>query len=1348
MTFTDKIKEIPIVDHAERMGYTVTKAGNKYYSLKEHDSVMIDPRRNCFWRNSTFTSGFKGGAGSIIDFVMEFEGYQTAREAIEELASEYGIERDNYNSVSIPKKERVVIESNESKREPGDLALPERDSNIDAAYNYLLNTRKINKEVINYFVENDMLYQDKKRNAVFKTEKFACLRSTGTKKFVMDAEGCDYNEGFFIKNNEDADTLVVSESVIDAMSIMSYYQRHGVDYKNHAYLALSGTNKLGSVFYHLDNQPQIKKVYIACDNDRAGQDATNKIIEVLEERYNVDYTIASPREGKDWNEYIVLLSEREQKQKNEDKLVEPQEVINFTYYSILRPVGPGTYPNEGMKEIENFDEKKFIEEIGREAYGSVTYGRMLSPAELDQYDLVAIPSKHLNLEQRLQGKQLEDARNMIDSLRETGNVVDEEKGVVSLYYSIDQKMANIIMKNKKIRSENYENGNGVLLSTEPEPLKEGDVVIELSIPVENVVLNHYDIETETATFYHYADERIFSVADYDIKRVETIPHREETEKQEETVKINEAPVNEESTHEETIRHREVQSFAGASKDEMKEHLVTGIQNIMNSDDYKNWLNTGSKLFYNNYSFNNAMLIWMQKEDATHVMGYEKWKDFGRAVQKGAKGAKILMPVMAYEKVEGGLFKMIVSQLEEQLKKDSSLPKADFRLFSSQVQFTMNRSGSIGLVINDQEKGIFPNHDEVKKFISNNILGKVPMKFTVGTVFDAKDTYVPEYLWVSKGFSKEELVLDDKGKPIKSKKGEYKIYNTPERQARFKPALDTFIVAKDPEKMKELMDVLKTVSEKNGIPVYMRSKDEDKDLQGAKGYFSRRFDEQHPKGFIVIDKNMEITEMCSVMLHEMGHSDMHGNLEKIAELSKELGEEATSNIRELQAESVAYMTASTFGIETSTSSFQYLANYAQGFDVQGLQKSMDAIYKECKKLTSEITEELESRGLNLDLSKKDPKQMISEMNIKKMSQEFMTFAIEREESLNDVLNELPEHILENKKDIQILSVLKQQKENILSQLDDISIIKEEVTKLETANNRVEQDNSVQILEKAKERIEMNVEDFEKLTDNFISIKNERKGTLKEEFKKSPANVIKLLTEQYPKMSNLSNSQLHYISTSEFIRKKYSNLLDINPEAFVNVVVKRAENLPNISSKKGSFVEINFCEKWTNSPVFKAGEICHPKVANTLIRNAEEQLNIIRKKAKESGEYFPYTKCNLTVYSTSQKGERVAFYTRIDIGDGTQKDLVTHLKSISSSNTKGLMENIISDIKEHNVKDKIVDVEITNEDLCVDEQNEIVENKVYSLDNWKKQIQDKKIEKNGNEKMENRQNSSYRQKDIAD
>ena len=197
MAFIDKIKEIPIVDHAERMGFTLTKKG-KYYSLREHDSVMISVEKNCFWRNSTFSSGFKGGAGSVIDFVIEFGDAKDVKEAIQSLATEYGIQRDNYQKVNIPKKERIIVDSG-PKREPGDLDLPEKDDNMNAVYNYLINTRKLDKAVVDYFVENDMLYQDKRRNAVFKVERFASLRSTGGKRFVMDVEGCDYNKCFFFQ---------------------------------------------------------------------------------------------------------------------------------------------------------------------------------------------------------------------------------------------------------------------------------------------------------------------------------------------------------------------------------------------------------------------------------------------------------------------------------------------------------------------------------------------------------------------------------------------------------------------------------------------------------------------------------------------------------------------------------------------------------------------------------------------------------------------------------------------------------------------------------------------------------------------------------------------------------------------------------------------------------------------------------------------------------------------------------------------------------------------------------------------------------------------------------------------
>ena len=53
-----------------------------------------------------------------------------------------------------------------------------------------------------------------------------------------------------------------------------------------------------------------------------------------------------------------------------------------------------------------------------------------------------------------------------------------------------------------------------------------------------------------------------------------------------------------------------------------------------------------------YSFNNTMLIFMQKPDATRVAGFNKWRDeFKRNVKKGEKGIKIIAPAISKKTVE-------------------------------------------------------------------------------------------------------------------------------------------------------------------------------------------------------------------------------------------------------------------------------------------------------------------------------------------------------------------------------------------------------------------------------------------------------------------------------------------------------------------------------------------------------------------------------------------------------------------------------------------------------------------------------------------------------------------------
>ena len=76
--------------------------------------------------------------------------------------------------------------------------------------------------------------------------------------------------------------------------------------------------------------------------------------------------------------------------------------------------------------------------------------------------------------------------------------------------------------------------------------------------------------------------------------------------------------------------------------EITDKLEQGIKELFESERFKEYLRTMSKFY--NYSFNNTLLIAMQKPEATYVTGYTSWqRNFDRQVMKGEKGIKILAP---------------------------------------------------------------------------------------------------------------------------------------------------------------------------------------------------------------------------------------------------------------------------------------------------------------------------------------------------------------------------------------------------------------------------------------------------------------------------------------------------------------------------------------------------------------------------------------------------------------------------------------------------------------------------------------------------------------------------------
>ena len=76
--------------------------------------------------------------------------------------------------------------------------------------------------------------------------------------------------------------------------------------------------------------------------------------------------------------------------------------------------------------------------------------------------------------------------------------------------------------------------------------------------------------------------------------------------------------------------------------EITDRLEQGIKELFDSERYKEYLRVMSK--FHNYSFNNTLLIAMQKPDASLIAGFNAWKNnFKRNVMKGEKGIKILAP---------------------------------------------------------------------------------------------------------------------------------------------------------------------------------------------------------------------------------------------------------------------------------------------------------------------------------------------------------------------------------------------------------------------------------------------------------------------------------------------------------------------------------------------------------------------------------------------------------------------------------------------------------------------------------------------------------------------------------
>ena len=141
----------------------------------------------------------------------------------------------------------------------------------------------------------------------------------------------------------------------------------------------------------------------------------------------------------------------------------------------------------------------------------------------------------------------------------------------------------------------------------------------------------------------------------------------------------------------TVKEREAAGAAEGEKTpadklkELTERLERGLQDLFESDRYKEYLNVMSK--FHSYSLNNTILIAMQKPDASLVAGFNAWKNnFGRTIKKGEKGIRIIAPSpykikKEMEKIDPKTQKAIIGQDGKPVTKEVEVTIPAFKAVS-------------------------------------------------------------------------------------------------------------------------------------------------------------------------------------------------------------------------------------------------------------------------------------------------------------------------------------------------------------------------------------------------------------------------------------------------------------------------------------------------------------------------------------------------------------------------------------------------------------------------------------------------------------------------------------------
>ena len=283
MTYTqaqiDKANAVDLEKFLRAQGETLVRSG-KEYRWKAHDSLTVCG--NKWFRHSQSKGGFP------VDFVMEFYG-KSFPEAVQMLTGEPGEVQPEADPAPSPA-----------------FRLPLRNVTNANILNYLTQERKLSPSLVSFFIAAGDIYEDATHyNVVFVGRdadghpRYASSRGI-REKFRQDAAGAEKAFGFAHRGTDKQ--LLVFEAPIDLLSFIELFPKN---WQQHNYLSLGGVSGK-ALRQFLSERPDVERVFLCLDADKAGEDACKRLAALLPDTVSV--TRIQPC-MKDWNDVLVHRAE-------------------------------------------------------------------------------------------------------------------------------------------------------------------------------------------------------------------------------------------------------------------------------------------------------------------------------------------------------------------------------------------------------------------------------------------------------------------------------------------------------------------------------------------------------------------------------------------------------------------------------------------------------------------------------------------------------------------------------------------------------------------------------------------------------------------------------------------------------------------------------------------------------------------------------------------------------------------------------------------------------------------------------------------------------------------------------